>query len=62
MRKIISVPMITLCLLLSGCSAGKEQVSAEDLRKPYLEAESRTMAARISCDWDGLLWDAPASC
>lgn len=62
MRKLISVPMITLCLLLSGCSAGKEQVSAEDLRKPYLEAEGCTMAARISCDWDGLLWEGTVKC
>jgi len=61
-RKWIAVPMMTLCLLLSGCGAGKEQFSSETLRKPYLEAEGCTMAAQILCDWDSLLWEGLLKC
>ena len=61
MRKLISVPMTALCLLLCGCGAG-ETVTAETLRRPYLEAEGCTMTAHVLCDQEGLLWEGTLKC
>jgi len=53
------VPMMTLCLLLSGCGAGEE---AANPRARYQEMTGCTMEATVSCDQDGLAWEAELWC
>ena len=63
MRKLRSVPMIALCLLLSGCGAGEgKELTAEDLRQSYLDAPGCTMTATVRCDQEGLLWEGELKC
>jgi len=58
-RKWICVPMMTLCLLLTGCG-GKEE--AADLRLPYQEMSGCTMTAVVTCDQEGAEWEAVLKC
>ena len=59
MRKWICVPMMTLCLMLTGCG-GKEE--AADLRLPYQEMSGCTMTAVVTCDQEGAEWEAILKC
>ena len=60
MRKWICVPMITLCLLLSGC--GKTEQAAEDLRKPYVDMLGCVMEAQVSCTQEERAWESLLRC
>ena len=59
MRKRVCVPMIALCLLLSGCGAEQEE---KDLREPYRSMIGCTMEAVVSCDQEGYVWEAALRC
>ncbi len=59
MRGRICVPMIALCLLLTGCGGAEETV---DLRQRYHDMAGCTMEASVACDQDGLLWEADLRC
>lgn len=61
MRKEFYVPMITLLLLLTSCGGSKgEEVS--DVRSLYQNMEGCTMEAMVSCDQEGLEWEADLTC
>ena len=62
MRKKVAVPMITLCLLLSGCAAREQEVPAESLRQIHLESGGSTMTATLLCEQDGLAWEGVLRC
>ena len=53
--------MITLCLLLTACggNTGKE---VTDFRGQYQEMEGCTMEAVVSCNQEGLEWEAQLAC
>ena len=53
------VPMIALCLLLSGCGGTEETV---DLRDRYHDMQGCSMEAVVSCTQDGLVWEAELRC
>ena len=59
MRKRICVPMIALCLLLTGCGGEQETV---DLREPYRMMEGCLMEASVRCDRSGYEWEASLHC
>ena len=59
MRKGICVPMIALCLLLSGCGGEQETI---DLREPYRTMEGCLMEATVRCDRSGYEWEAALRC
>lgn len=61
MRKWLCVPMITLCLLLSSCG-GDGNKEATDFRCNYQEMSGCIMEAEVSCDQEGLEWDACLRC
>lgn len=60
MRKWICVPMMTLCLLLSGC--GTEATKTERLQEQYQTMSGCTMEAAVSCDQAGNVWEAVLRC
>ena len=62
MRRGYSVPMLTLCLLLSGCGAGETMSAAEQLRQLHRDAEGCTVTAQILCDQEGLVWEGTLKC
>ncbi|MCI8849623.1 MAG: hypothetical protein HFF85_06340 [Oscillibacter sp.] len=59
MRGWKCVPMITLCLLLAGCGGTEETVS---LRDRYHDMQGCSMEAAVSCEQDGLAWEAVLHC
>lgn len=59
MRRLMCVPMMTLCLLLSGCGGQEE---TEDLRLPYREMSGCTMTATVTCEQAGAEWEALLRC
>lgn len=61
MRRWMCVPMITMCLLLTACGGAGEE-SAEDIRAPYQEMAGCTMEAVVTCDQEGLEWEATLGC
>lgn len=62
MRKPLTcVPMIALCLLLAGCG-GTGETEAADLRGRYHDMAGCTMEAVVTCDQEGLEWEADLRC
>lgn len=61
MRKGICVPMIALCLLLTACGGAGEESTA-DLRGLYHDMAGCTMEATVTCDQEGLEWEAALRC
>jgi len=55
-----TVLMMSLCLLLAGCGAGKERTA--DLRSLYTEMTGCTMEAAVTCEQAGLEWEAQLRC
>ncbi len=60
MRRWMCVPMMTLCLLLSGC--GTEREEAKDPRAAYQDMAGCTMEAVVTCDREGYEWTAGLRC
>lgn len=60
MRRWMCVPMMTLCLLLVGCGAGEAEQA--DPLAPYREMTGCSMEAVVSCEQDGLVWEAQLKC
>lgn len=62
MRKLLKyVPMMTLCLLLTACG-GSGEAEAANLRDLYHDMTGCTMEAVVSCDQEGLAWEAELRC
>ena len=61
MRKGICVPTIALCLLLTACGGTGEEPSA-NLRDLYHDMTGCTMEATVTCDQEGLEWEAVLRC
>ena len=61
MRKGVCVPMIALCLLLTACGGTGEE-SANNLRDLYHDMAGCTMEATVTCDQEGLEWEAVLRC
>lgn len=61
MRRRICVPMITLWLLLCGCS-GPENTETVDMRQQYHDMAGCTMEASVSCGQENLAWEALLRC
>lgn len=59
MRRWFCVPMMTLCLLLSGCGAGEMQA---DPRAGFRDMTGCSMEAVVTCDQSGLEWEAVLRC
>lgn len=59
MRKRFCVPMILLCLLLSGCGTDKEE---RDLREAYRTMGGCSAEAVVSCGREGYAWEARLRC
>ncbi|MCI8810657.1 MAG: hypothetical protein HFF84_11210 [Oscillibacter sp.] len=53
------VPMIMALCLLAGCGSTEETV---DLRDQYHDMQGCSMEAVVSCDQDGLAWEATLHC
>lgn len=53
--------MMALCLLLSGCGVTGEKETA-DLRDRYHDMIGCTMEAVVTCDQEGLEWEASLRC
>lgn len=60
-RRGMCVPMITVCLLLTACGGTGEE-RAEEIRTPYQEMAGCTMEAAVTCDQEGLEWEAALHC
>ena len=60
MRKWMCVPMMTLCLLLSGCGGEKE--AEEDPRSRFQEMSGCAMEAAVSCEQADTVWEAVLRC
>ena len=61
MRKRMCVPMMALCLLLTACG-GTEETGAANLRDRYHDMTGCMMEAAVSCDQEGLAWEANLRC
>nr|WP_325297042.1 hypothetical protein [uncultured Dysosmobacter sp.] len=55
------VPMMALCLLLSGCGGAGEGETA-DLRDRYHDMAGCAMEAAVVCEQEGLEWEADLRC
>ena len=66
MRLWKCVPMITLLLLLAACGGGgggeEADAAAADLRNRYHDMAGCAMEAAVSCDQEGLAWEAELRC
>ena len=64
MRLWKCVPMMTLLLLLAACGGGggEGKTEAADLRDRYHDCAGCTMEAAVSCDQEGLAWEAELRC
>ena len=63
MRHWKCVPMMTLLLLLlAACGGGEGETEAADLRDRYHDMAGCSMEARVSCDQEGLAWEAELRC
>ena len=65
MRLWKCVPMITLLLLLAACGGGDGGDGASqtaDLRDRYHDCAGCAMEAVVSCDQEGLAWEAELRC
>ena len=60
MRHGKCVPMIALLLLLAACGGGGEETV--DLRDRYHDMTGCVMEAAVSCDQEGLAWEAELRC
>lgn len=54
--------MMTLLLLLSACGGGEAETEAADLRDRYHDCPGCVMEAAVSCDQEGLRWEAELRC
>lgn len=61
MRRRFCVPMITLLLLLCGCS-GTGNTETVDMRQQYHDMTGCTMEATVSCGQENLAWEAVLRC
>jgi hypothetical protein len=59
MDKRLALPMMALCLLLTGCGGGEE---AADLRRPYQEMTGCSMEAVVTCGQEDLIWEGTLRC
>nr|WP_326186517.1 hypothetical protein [uncultured Oscillibacter sp.] len=55
------VPMMALCLLLTACG-GTGEADTADPRDRYHDMAGCTMEATVSCDQQGLEWEASLRC
>ena len=62
MRHWKCVPMIALALLLSSCGGGGGDGETADLRDRYHDMAGCAMEALVSCDQEGLEWEAELRC
>lgn len=64
MRHWMCVPMMTLLLLLAACGGGggNQETRTADLRDRYHDMAGCTMEAGVSCDQEGLAWEAELRC
>ena len=62
MRRLLCVPMMTLCLLLSACGGAGEQESAASMRDDYHDMSGCTMEATVSCTQGDQVWEASLRC
>lgn len=60
MRKWLCVPMMAL-FLLSGCG-GTGEAETAGMRQPYHDMAGCIMEAAVSCDQEGLAWEAVLRC
>ncbi len=57
------VPMIALLLLLTACGGGENgETETAGLRDRYHDMTGCTMEAMVSCDQEGLAWEAELRC
>ena len=61
MRRWLCVPMMTLCLLLTGCGGERENAAA-DLRAPYRSMAGCSMEAVVTCTQEDQVWEATMKC
>jgi len=61
-RRWMCVPMIALCVLLTGCGGTEEAMTAAQLRLPYQDMTGCVMEAQVTCDQDGAEWTAVLRC
>lgn len=54
--------MMTLLLLLAACGGGTGETETADLRDRYHDMTGCTMEAAVSCDQEGLVWEAELRC
>lgn len=59
MRRWLCVPMMTLCLLLTGCGGERENAAA-DLRAPYRSMAGCSMV--VTCTQEDQVWEATMKC
>lgn len=50
-KRMICVPMIALCLLLTGCGGGKDGGAGEAARTAYQDMTGCTMEATVTCSY-----------
>lgn len=62
MRLSKCVPMMTLILLLASCGGGSGEAETADLRDRYHDMPGCAMEAVVSCDQEGLAWEAELRC
>ena len=63
MRKQSCVPMIALCLLLTGCGeTPAKEITAADLRALYTDVSGCTMEATIRCSQEDRAWEGTLRC
>ncbi len=63
MRRWKCVPMMALLLLLAACGGGGDgETETAGLRDRYHDMTGCTMEAMVSCDQEGLAWEAELRC
>ncbi len=62
MRRFLCIPLVSLCVLLSGCSEKETQYNTQQVLDLYTQMTGATMEAEVVCQGDSLVSNFTLRC